>query len=100
MDQYLIYSGPHKLFGGKSLIFRFPNDWGASIVRHQASKGGKEGFWEVGLISFPYKDGNNFYIRLDTDLMSETQGYQFIDEAVNWLGRIKDLPQATHEEEN
>jgi len=98
MEDYLIYNGPHKLFGGKCMTFRFPNDWGASVVRHMASKGGKEGFWEVGLISFPYKDDNNFFVRLDTKLMTETQGYLFVDEAIDWLDKIKELPQATHPE--
>ena len=100
MREYLVYNGPHKLFGGRCMVYRFPSDWGASVVRHQASKGGPEGFWELALISFPEKDHDNFYIRLDTELMHEVQGYQFIDEVLTWLDIIKQLPQATHDQEN
>lgn len=93
MDQFLVYSGPHKLFGGKCLLFRFPNDWGASVVRHQSSKGGIEGFWETALVSFPENDSNNYIIRLDTSLMSNTVGYLFIDEVLELLDQIKSLKQ-------
>lgn len=93
MDQYLVFKGPHVLFSGKCLLFKFPNGWGASAVRHSASKGGPEGFWEVALVSFPDPENDKkWVIRTDTSFMCDTAGYLFIDEVLDYLDKIKALP--------
>lgn len=92
MEQHIIYMGPHKFFGGHCVVYKFPNLWGASVVRHHASKGGREGFWEVALISFPDSTKDEYIIRLDTPIMlGETPGYLFIDEVFDILEKIKGL---------
>lgn len=37
---------------GIQLVFRFDNDWGASVVQHRFSYGGQEGHWELAVIKF------------------------------------------------
>lgn len=93
MDNYLINKQPHVLFGGICLLFRFPNGWGASVVRHQASKGGPEGFWELALVSFEDTEKSlQFEIRNDVEWVKDPLGYLFIDEVMDYLEKIKEMP--------
>lgn len=90
MTKYLIYNSPHPIYGGKCLVYRFPNLYGACVNRHQKSQGGIEGFWEVTLIKFT-GEGNRFALHHHEQISPNPQGYLFIDEVYRLLCDIEKL---------
>ena len=36
--------------GGKQYVYKFPNGYGASVVKHDFSYGGKQGLWELAVL--------------------------------------------------
>ena len=42
----------HKIFNGIQKIYRFPNEYGASVIKHDYSYGNRLGLWETGLLRF------------------------------------------------
>jgi len=56
------------LHDGVKHIFEFRNGFGASVIRHSRSYGGKEGLWELGVL----KDGRLCY---DTPITDNVLGY-------------------------
>lgn len=37
-------------FDGERIVYQFPNNYGASVVRNPFSYGGRQGFYEVGIL--------------------------------------------------
>ena len=42
----------HKIFNGIQKIYRFPNGYGASVIKNDYSYGNKLGLWEMALLRF------------------------------------------------
>jgi hypothetical protein len=42
----------HEMEGGVQKLYRFDNDYGASVVRHNYSYGSREGLWELAVIQW------------------------------------------------
>ena len=42
----------HEIFNGVQEIYRFPNGYGASVVKHDFSYGHQWNMWEMGLLKF------------------------------------------------
>lgn len=49
-SKYLVVDRP--LWEGRQRLYRFENNFGASVVRHNTSYGGKEGLWELAVIKW------------------------------------------------
>jgi len=43
----------NRMNGGVQRIYRFDNGYGASVIRHSFSYGGKAGLWEIAVLSGP-----------------------------------------------
>jgi hypothetical protein len=52
-------------FDGTQKLYRFPNGFGASVVRNSLSYGGQAGLWELAVVCF---EG-------DTEITSDVLGY-------------------------
>lgn len=65
----------------------FPNGYGASIVSHEWSYGGKDGLFEVAVL----RDGDIVY---DTPITDDTVGWCDFDRVAELLQQIKALPAA------
>lgn len=64
------------LHGGIQKVFRFENNYGASVVRHLGSYGADEGLWELAVLRF---DGPNIW---DFELTYTTP---ITDDVIGWL---------------
>lgn len=63
----------NQLHDGIQYIARFENNYGASIVKHSFSYGGKNGLYELAVISF--KDDGKFDLCYSTPITSDVLGY-------------------------
>lgn len=75
-------------FGGPRKVYKFPNNYGASIIKNEWSYGGKDGLWEVGVIFF---DGDDYELTYSTPITSDVLGYLTDEEVENTLEQIKNL---------
>lgn len=76
------------LMGGVQAIFRFPNGFGASVVRHWGSYGSADGLWELGVIRLTAEDWELTY---DTEIADDVIGHLSPEEVDELLIRIKGL---------
>ena len=58
--------------GGIQKIYRFANNYGASVVRHYFSYGNENGLWELAVIKFV---GEDWEIDYDTNITDDVLGY-------------------------
>ncbi len=71
-DSALIALNP--FFDGVQRIYRFPNNFGASVVRYHGSYGGDEGQWELAVIKFS-DNSNSFKLTYDTPITTDVLGW-------------------------
>ena len=76
-----LYGGPHK-------VYKFPNNYGASIIKNKWSYGGEDGLWEVGVIFF---DGDDYELTYSTPITNDALGYLTDEEVCEALEQIKNL---------
>lgn len=74
------------LYGGGQIKLRFPNGYGASIIRHDGSYGGREGFFELAVLS---PDGELDYT---TPITSDVEGWLTPEAVRDLCVRIAALP--------
>lgn len=73
-----------------SCYFLFPNGYGASIIRHNHSYGGRDGLFELAVIEGTnQKDWELVY---DTPITDDVLGNLTLPEVLVEVERIRDLP--------
>lgn len=82
--QYLV-DEEHDVWGHQ-YIFRFPNNYGASVVKNSASYGHKQDLWEMALIFFDEDDDWELTYERDFD---DVKGYLTDDNVIELLEKIK-----------
>jgi len=75
--------------GGIQIVYRFTNDYGASVVKHSFSYGSEQGLWELAVLKF---DGEGSSLCYDTPITGDVLGRLSEQEVVRTLQKIKDLP--------
>jgi hypothetical protein len=70
--------------GGRQKLYHFKNGYGASVVKHEGSYGGKSGLWELAVLD---AEGSLCY---DTEITSDVIGHLNDPEVDQLLGRIAD----------
>lgn len=73
-----------EFLGGFRYVFKFPNGYGASVIKHFASYGNEQDLFELAVL----KDGNLCYT---TPITNDVIGYLNNDEVLELLERIKSL---------
>lgn len=82
--QYLVEEYP---IWGHQYIFRFPNNYGASVIKNPASYGNAQDLWEMALIFFD-EDGD-WNLTYERDFDDDVKGYLTDDNIIELLEKIK-----------
>ena len=72
-------------FAGIYCRIQFENGYGASIVKHQYSYGGKDGLYEIAVLD------SGGEITYDTPITNDVLGYLSEQDVERYLNDIKDL---------
>lgn len=73
---------------GKQWLFRYPNGYGASVVRHRYSYGGTVGFFELAVIRW---EKDTFDLVYSTPITKDVLGWQTGADILATLDRIAAL---------
>jgi hypothetical protein len=79
---------PHPHVDGVISRIQFDNGYGASVVKHDFSYGGKDGLYELAVID---TKGDLTY---STPVTSDVEGYLSEDDVTKLLEQIQQLPNA------
>ena len=71
--------------GGTQRVYKFPNGYGASVIRHQGSYGFKSGLWELAVLD---SSGDLCY---STPITNDVIGYLTDEEVILKLNEIRGL---------
>ena len=71
--------------GGTQRIYKFPNGYGASVIRHQGSYGFKNGLWELAVLD---SSGDLCY---STPITNDVIGHLSDEEVILKLNEIRGL---------
>jgi hypothetical protein len=74
-----------EVMNGVQVLFKFPNGYGASMVRSDYTYGGSEGLWEIAIMF----EGDIVY---DTPIASDVIGYLDNTAADRVLKNVEALP--------
>lgn len=83
MKEFLTETNP--MNGGIQKTYKFPNGYGASVIRHQGSYGNKKGLWELAVLG---QDGELCY---STPITDDVIGHLNDPEVDRLLRKIKEL---------
>lgn len=72
---------------GHHYIFRFPNNYGASVIKNPGSYGHAQDLWEMALIFFD-EDGD-WNLIYERDFDDDVKGYLTDDNIIELLEKIK-----------
>ena len=73
---------------GHQLVFKFANNYGASVVSHRYSYGGDQGLWELAVIKWEEQRWSLVY---DTPITDDVIGCLSVEEVNEYLDQIKGL---------
>ena len=91
MSDFLVDS--RRKNGGFQLLFRFENDYGASVIKTPYSYGGVEDLWELAVIYYgKATDPSDYELCYDTPITDDVIGWVDDPHVVGYLREIKDLP--------
>ena len=80
MNEYLIETNKH--MDGIQKLYKFPNGYGASVVKHKGSYGYAQDLWELAVLD---SKGDLCY---NTEITSDVIGHLNDPEVDNILGQI------------
>lgn len=73
----------------QQVLFRFDNNYGASVIRGPHTYGGNQGLFELAVVQF---NGNKHTIAYDTPITDDVLGWLTGDEVFEKLAEIQSLP--------
>lgn len=82
-SRYLVEN--KNVYGGTQRIYKFPNGYGASVIRHQGSYGFKNGLWELAVLD---SSGDLCY---STPITNDVIGHLTDEEVILKLNEIRGL---------
>lgn len=85
--EYLVESQTLRNQKGVQLVYKFPNGFGASVIKGEYSYGGKNNLWEIA----PWNSSRDFIGRSLLDWEDDVLGHLNDNEVNNVLSQIKNL---------
>lgn len=82
-SRYLVEN--NNVYGGTQRIYKFPNGYGASVIRHPGSYGFKNGLWELAVLD---SSGDLCY---STPITNDVIGHLTDEEVILKLNEIRGL---------
>ena len=79
------YAKKYDIHNGVGYVYQFENGYGASVVSHDGSYGGKQGLYEIAVLD---SKGDLCY---DTPITDDVVGYAGVTTVYETLDRIKSL---------
>jgi hypothetical protein len=76
--------------GAVQKLYRFKNNYGASVVKGEHTYGGDEGLWELAVVHFDTSGG--FNLCYTTPITSDVEGHLTDDAVEELLAKIEALP--------
>ena len=76
--------------GAVQKVYKFDNNYGASVVKGEHTYGGDEGLWELAVIIFDTSGG--FNLCYTTPITSDVEGHLSDDDVEVLLAKIEALP--------
>lgn len=86
--EYDIY---HNVLNGIQYVFRFRNDYGASVIKSEHSYGHEKDLWELAVIKFYGPGERQWDLNYETIITDDVIGNLTNEEIRNLLQRIKEL---------
>ena len=77
--------------GGVQKLYKFPNGYGASVVRNPYSFGGFKGLWELAVIRYYGDHFDHFDIDYSTPITDDVLGYLSEEDVDTILDKIAAL---------
>ncbi len=78
-----------ELYGGTQVVHRFENGYGASVIQHDFSYGGKEGLWELAVLDFSGDDEGA--LTYATEITDDVLGHLTEEDVEDLLAQIEEL---------
>jgi hypothetical protein len=91
LDDVVVSAEHYKAHDGDQAVIFFRNGFGASVVRHSYSYGGREGFYELAVIIRDEKDSRGFQLTYETSATDDVLGWLTADDVVEKLKEISRL---------
>ena len=79
----------NSIHNGIQYIFKADNGYGASIVQHEYSYGGRVGLWEIAVTK--YDEDGEWDICYDTPITNDVLGHLSESEVIDYLTQIEQL---------
>ena len=89
-EEYLLKQWYDDFDEGLHKIYKFPNKYGASVIKTRFSYGGDQNLWGLAVLIFGYKS-DDYSITYDTPITHDVLGYLTDEEVANTLEQIKNL---------
>ena len=93
ISEYLIYDGNRGVLGGIQRRYRFPNGYGASVIKGSGTYGYEQGLWELAVLQFVGDDPNDHRLTYDTPITNDVIGHLNEKEIEEILQKIYELPE-------
>lgn len=75
--------------GGEQYLYKFPNNYGASVIRNDFSYGGDNGLWELAVLTC--NEDGGWYLCYTTEITDDVIGYLTENDVELLLDRIEQL---------
>ena len=90
-EEYLVKRTDLRDFrNGVHYLFKFPNRYGASVIKRRCSYGYEDDLWELGVIRFG-TDDEVWRLTYDTEITDDVIGFLTDENVRDLLKRIKEL---------
>ena len=84
-EEYLVEESSNTLFGGLHYEFKFPNEYGASVVKHSTSYGANYDLFELAVLD------SYGYLCYTTKITDDVLGYLNNNDVLEILEKIMNL---------